>query len=159
MKIKRILKQAIVDQYRTISFTTINFYSYVHPVLLLLSFPSSRVISLTSYFMILLVLIFIVNQNFKLLNQHSILLLFSFVVCSCHFAFCIFFLLFVLLLSYSIIIILLFTYCYLLTYLFIYSYLLYHLFIYFVVLTCTYKVSPFKSSPHVRFTTSLMLIA
>ena len=152
MKIKRILKQAIVDQYRTISFTTINFYSYVHPVLLLLSFPSSRVISL-------LVLIFIVNQNFKLLNQHSILLLFSFVVCSCHFAFCIFFLLFVLLLSYSIIIILLFTYCYLLTYLFIYSYLLYHLFIYFVVLTCTYKVSPFKSSPHIRFTTSLMLIA
>ena len=151
MKIKRILKQAIVDQYRTISFTTINFYSYVHPVLLLLSFPSSRVISLTSYFMILLVLIFIVNQN-------SILLLFSFVVCSCHFAFCIFFL-FVLLLSYSIIIILLFTYCYLLTYLFIYSYLLYHLFIYFVVLTCTYKVSPFKSSPHIRFTTSLMLIA
>ena len=157
MKIKRILKQAIVDQYRTISFTTINFYSYVHPVLLLLSFPSSRVISLTSYFMILLVLIFIVNQNFKLLNQHSILL-FSFVVCSCHFAFCIFFL-FVLLLSYSIIIILLFTYCYLLTYLFIYSYLLYHLFLYFVVLTCTYKVSPFKSSPHLRFTTSLMLIA
>ena len=122
-------------------------------------FLSSRVIQLTPYFMILLVLIFIVNQNFKLLNQHSILLLFSFVVCSCHFAFCIFFLLFVLLLSYSIIVILLFTYCYLLTYLFIYSYLLYHLFIYFVVLTCTYKVSPFKSSPHIRFTTSLMLIA
>ena len=37
MKIKRILKQAIFDQYWTFLFTTINFYIYVHPVLFLLS--------------------------------------------------------------------------------------------------------------------------
>ena len=43
-------------------------------------FLSSRVIKLTPYFLILLVLIFIVNRNFKMLNRHSILLLFSFVL-------------------------------------------------------------------------------
>ena len=75
MKIKRILKQAIFDQYWTFLFTTINFYMCT---LYYFYFLSSRVIQLTPYFMILLVLIFIVNQNFKLLNWHSILLLFSF---------------------------------------------------------------------------------
>ena len=48
---------------------------YVHPVHFY--FLSSRVTQMTPYFMILLVLI--VNQNFKSWNRHSILLLFSFV--------------------------------------------------------------------------------
>ena len=74
IKIKRILKQAIFDQYWTFLFTTINFYMCT---LYYFYFLFSRVIQLAPYFMILLVLIFIVNQNFKLLNRHSILLLFS----------------------------------------------------------------------------------
>ena len=114
MKIKRILKQA--------------YYFY---------FLSLRVIQLTPCFMILLVLIFIENQNFKLLNRHSILLPISFVLLPFCFLCFFFLLLFALLMSYN-------YYCYLLItviiysliYLFIYSYLLYHLFIYFVVLTC-----------------------
>ena len=77
MKIKRILKQAIFDQYWTFLFTTINFYMCT---LYYFYFLSSRVIQLTPYFMILLVLILIVNQNFKLFNRHSIILLFSFVL-------------------------------------------------------------------------------
>ena len=54
----------------------------VFPVLFLLSI--FKVIQLTPYFMILSVLIFNVNQNLKLLNWHSIVLLFSFV----HLPFC-----------------------------------------------------------------------
>ena len=101
-------------------------------------FLSSRVIQLTPYFMILLVLILMVNRNFKLLNRHSILLLFSFVLLPfCFLYYFLILLLFALLLPCN-------HYCYLLItiiiysliYLFIYSYLLYHLFIYFVVLTC-----------------------
>ena len=97
-KIKRILKQAIFNQYWTFLFMNINFcmctlhYFY---------FLSSRVIQLTPYFMILLVLIFIVNQNFKLLNRHSILLLFSFLLLPFCFLYIFFLLLFVLLLSYN----------------------------------------------------------
>ena len=97
-KIKRILKQAIFNQYWTLLFMNINFcmctlhYFY---------FLSSRVIQLIPYFMILLVLIFIVNQNFKLLNRHSILLLFSFLLLPFCFLYIYFFLLFVLLLSYN----------------------------------------------------------
>ena len=100
-------------------------------------FPSSRVIQLTPYFMILLVLIFIVNRNFKLLNRRSILLLFSFMLLPFYFLYFFVLLLFALLLSYI-------YHCYLLVtviiysliYLFIYSRLLYYLFVYFVVLTC-----------------------
>ena len=123
----------------TTLFTTINFYMCT---LYYSYFLSSRVIQLTPYFMILLVLIFIVNQNFKLLNRHSILLLSSFVFLP--FAFCIFqmLLLFALLLYYSYCYYLLITIIiYSLVYLFIYSYLLYFLFIWFVVLNCTrYKL-------------------
>ena len=133
MKIRRILKQAIFDQYWTLLFTTINFYMCT---LYYFYFLSSRVIQLAPYFMILLVLIFIVNQNFKLLNRHSILLLFSFVLLP--FCFLYFFsFLFVLLLSYNYYSYLLITVIiYSFIYLFIYSYLLYHLYIYFVALTC-----------------------
>ena len=100
-------------------------------------FLSSRVIQLTPYFVILLVLIFIVNQNFKLLNQHSILLLFSFPLLPFCFLCVFILLLFVLLLScnyhcYSLINII----NYSLIYLFIYSYLFHYLIIYFVITTC-----------------------
>ena len=111
MKIKRILKQAIFDQYWTFLFTTINFYMCT---LYYFYFLSSRVIWLTPCFMIFLVLIFIVNQNFKLLNRHSILLLFSFVLlqfCFLHFFSLV---LFALLLSYN-------SYCCLLITVIIYS--------------------------------------
>ena len=83
MKIKRILKQAVFDQFST-------FYS-----------PSSTSICAPCIiFTFYLLGIFIVNQNFKLLNRHSILLL-SFVLLP--FAFCIFLmlLLFALLRSYN----------------------------------------------------------
>ena len=76
MKIKKILKQAIFDQYWMFSVTTISFYMCA---LYYFYFLSSRVIQLTQYFRILLVLIFIMNQNLKLLNRHSILW-FSFVL-------------------------------------------------------------------------------
>ena len=132
MKIKRILKQAIFDQYWTFLFTTINFYMCT---LYYFYFLSSRVIQLTPYFMILLVLIFIVNQNFKLLNRHSILLLFSFVLLP--FCFLYFFSYYCLRYCCPIIIIVIYLLLLLFTRLFIYSYLLHHLFIYFVVLTCT----------------------
>ena len=133
MKIRRILKQAIFDQYWTLLFTTINFYMCT---LYYFYFLSSRVIQLTPYFMILLVLIFIVNQNFKLESTQYFT---PFFLCALAILLSVFFflLLFALLLSHN-------YYCYLLItviiysliYLFIYSYLLYHLFIYFVVLTC-----------------------
>ena len=71
-------------------FTTINFYMCI---LYYFYFLSSRVIQMTLYFMILLVLMFIVNQNFKFLNRCIILLLLSFVLLS--FAFCIFYVLIV----------------------------------------------------------------
>ena len=71
-------------------FTTINFYMCI---LHYFYFLSSRVIQMTLYFMILLVLMFIVNQNFKFLNRCIILLLLSFVLLS--FAFCIFYVLIV----------------------------------------------------------------
>ena len=132
MKIRRILKQAIFDQYWTLLFTTINFYMCT---LYYFYFLSSRVIQLTPYFMILLVLIFIVNQNFKLLNRHSILLLFSFVLLP--FCFLYFFSYYCLRYCCPIIIIVIYLLLLLFTRLFIYSYLLHHLFIYFVVLTCT----------------------
>ena len=133
MKIKRILKQAIFDQYWTFLFTTINFYMCT---LYYFYFLSSRVIQLAPHFMILLVLIFIVNQNLKLLNRHSILLLFSFVLLPFCFQY-FFFLLFALLLSYNyysclIIAVIIYLFIY---FVFIFSYLLY-LCIYFVVLTC-----------------------
>ena len=95
-------------------------------------FLSSWVIQLAPYFMILLVLIFIVNQNFKLLNRHSILLLFSFVLLP--FCFLYFFSYYCLHYCCPIIIIVIIIYSFI--YLFIDSYLLYQLYIYFVVLTC-----------------------
>ena len=110
-------------------FTTINFYMCT---LYYFYFLSSRVIQLTPYFMILLVLIFIVNQNFKLLNRHSILLLFSFVLLP--FCFLYFFSYYCLHYCCPIIIIVIIIYSFI--YLFIDSYLLYQLYIYFVVLTC-----------------------
>ena len=122
-------------------------------------FLSSRVIQLTPYFMILLVLILMINRNFKLLNRHSILLLFSLVLlpfCFLYYFFILF--LFALLLSCS-------YHCYLFItiiiysfiYLFIYSYLLYHLFIYFVVLTC--KSTIFEVlSPHKIYYSLYMFI-
>ena len=120
MKIKRILKQAIFDQYWTFLFTTINFYMCT---LYYFYFLSSRVTQLTPYFMILIVLIFIVNQN--LLNQHSILLLFSFVL----FPFCFLYfllLLFALLLSYN-------YYCYLLITVIIYSLIYLFIYLYYII--------------------------
>ena len=107
--------------------------------------------------MILLVLILILNWNFKLLIRHSILLLFSFVLlpfCFLYF-FCIL-LLFALLLSYNyhcylLITIIIYWPVYLFIYLFIYSYLLYHT-IYLFCGIDLYKVKSFKSSPHIAFT-------
>ena len=116
-KIKRILKQAIFNQYWTFLFMNINFcmctlhYFY---------FLSSRVIQLTPYFMILLVLIFIVNQNFKLLNRHSILLLFSFLLLP--FCFLYFFSYYCLCYCCPIIVVITY-YCYLFTYLLIYVFI------------------------------------
>ena len=128
MKIKRILKQTILDPYWTILFTTINFYMCT---LHYFYFLSSRVIQLTPYFMILLVLIFIVNQNFKLLNRHSILLLFSFVLLP--FCFLYFFSYYCLRYCCPIIIIviylLLLLFTHLFTYLFIHIYYIIYLFI------------------------------
>ena len=129
MKIKRILKQAIFDQYWPFLFTTINFFMCT---LYYFYFLSSRVIQLAPYFMILLVLIFIVNQNFKLESTQYFT---PFFLCALAILLSVFFFsLFALLLSYN--------YCclitviiYLFIYLFIYSYLFY-LCIYFVVLTC-----------------------
>ena len=117
-------------------------------------FLSSRVIQLTPYFVILLVLIFIVNQNFKLLNQHSILLLFSFALLPFCFLCVFILLLFVLLLSYnyhcySLINIINYSLIYLFIYLFIFISLSNYLF-------CDhdlYKAQLFKSSPHIKFTT------
>ena len=107
-------------------------------------FLSSKVIQLTPYFMILLVLIFIVNRNFKLLNWHSILLL-LFVLLP--FAFCNFLLLLLLLLLFT------YYYYYLLTYLLIYLLIFIILSIYLFCGLDLYKVQPFKSSTHIRFTT------
>ena len=86
-------------------------------------------LQLTPYFMILLVLIFIVNRNFKLLNRHSILLIFFFVLLPFCFLYS-FYIIIVCVIAIIVIYLLLFTY------LFIYSYLLHHLFVCFVVLTC-----------------------
>ena len=94
-------------------------------------FLSLRVIQLAPYFMILLVLIFIVNQNFKLESTQYFT---PFFLCALAILLSVFFflLLFALLLSYN-------YYCYLLItgviiysliYLFIYSYLSYRLAIY-----------------------------
>ena len=93
-----------------------------------LYFLSSRVIQMTPYFMFLLVLIFIVNRNFKLF-RFSILLLLSFVLLP--FAVRIFFYHY-----YYYYYLLITIIIYSLIYLFICSYLLYGLSIYFVVLTC-----------------------
>ena len=133
MKIKRILKQAIFDQYWTF-FTTINFYMCT---LCYFYFLSSRVIQFTPRFVILLVLIFIVNQNFKLLNRHSSLLLFSFVLLP--FCFLYFFPYYCLRYCRPITIIVIYLLLLLFIHLFIYSYLLYHLFIFFCGLDL-YKV-------------------
>ena len=114
-------------------------------------FLSSRVIQLTPYFMILLVLIFIVNQNFKLLNRHSILLLFSFVLLP--FCFLYFFSYYCLRYCCPIIIIVIYLLLLLFTHLF--TYLFIHIY-YIIYLFCgldLYKVRPFTSSPHIRFTT------
>ena len=110
------------------SFTTISFYMCA---LYYFYFLSSRVIQLTQYFRILLVLIFIVNQNLKLLNRHSILIFF----CALAILLSVFF-------SLLLVVLLLFYNYYLFITVIIYSliYLLihiyYHLFIYFVVLIC-----------------------
>ena len=120
LKISFILAVYVSDKFRYTHTVPSNFY-----------FPSSKVIQLTPYFMILLVLIFIVNRNFKLLNWHSILLL-----CALTILLSVFFLYYYCL-RYC-------CYCYLLItiivysliYLFIYWYLLHHLFVCFVVLTC-----------------------
>ena len=120
--------------FENIFYTRVNVsdkFWYPHTVPSNFYFLSSRVIQLTSYFMILLVLIFIVNRNFKLLNRHSILLL-----CALTILLSVFFLYYYCL-RYC-------CYCYLLItiivysliYLFIYWYLLHHLFVCFVVLTC-----------------------
>ena len=116
MKIRRILKQAIFDQYWTLLFTTINFYMCT---LYYFYFLSSRVIQLTPYFMILLVLIFIVNQNFKLLNQHNILLFFFVFLPFC---FLYFFSYYCLCYCCPIIVVITY-YCYLFTYLLIYVFI------------------------------------
>ena len=134
-------------------FTTINFYMCT---LYYFYFLSSRVIQLTPYFMILLVLIFIVNQNFKLLNRHSILLLFSFVLLP--FCFLYFFSYYCLRYCCPIIIIVI----YLLLLLFTRSFT-YYLFIFIIssiYLFCgltLYKEQLFKSSPHIGFTTVYIL--
>ena len=131
MKIKRILKQVTFWSILNILFTTINFYMCT---LYYFCFFSPRVVQLTSYFIILLVLILIVNWNFKLLNWHNILL--------CYYRLCCFyllsavvsffmFLLFVLLLSFD-------YYCccyYLFITIFIYSFIsLFTYFSYFIYL-------------------------
>ena len=116
MKIRRILKQAIFDQYWTLLFTTINFYMCT---LYYFYFLSSRVIQLTPYFMILLVLIFIVNQNFKLLNQRNILLFFFVFLPFC---FLYFFSYYCLCYCCPIIVVITY-YCYLFTYLLIYVFI------------------------------------
>ena len=92
---------------------------------------SSSVIQLTPHFMILLVLIFIVNQNLKLLNRYSILLLFSIVLLP--FCFLYFFSYYCLRYCCPIIIIviylLLLLFTHLFTYLFIHIYYIIYLFI------------------------------
>ena len=111
-------------------------------------FLSSRVIQLTPYFMILLVLIFIVNRNFKLLNWHSILLLFFFVLLPLCFLYS-FYIIIVCVIAVIVIYLLLLLFTHLFTYLFIHIY-------YIIYLFCgldLYKVRPFTSSPHIRFTT------
>ena len=130
MKIRRILKQAIFDQYWTLLFTTINFYMCT---LYYFYFLSSRVIQLAPYFMILLVLIFIVNQNFKLLNQHNILLFFFVFLPFC---FLYFFSYYCLCYCCPIIIIVIYLLLLLFTHLFTYLFIFILSSIYFVVLTC-----------------------
>ena len=122
MEINRTLKQAIFDQFWMFLFTTINFYRCT---LYYFYFLSSRVIQLTPYFMILLVLIFTVNQNFKLLNWHSILLLFSFALLPFCFLYFFILLLFVLLsYNYS---------CYLLITVIIYSLIYLFIYLYYII--------------------------
>ena len=72
--------------------------------------------------MILLVFIFVVNRNFKLLNQDSILLFLTFVLLP--FAFCIFYVIIVCFIAVLLLLLFTYYYYYLFTYLFIYSYLL-----------------------------------
>ena len=86
MEIKRILKQAIFDQYwmfhsppSTSTCALCTIYTLYLPGL----------IQLITYFMILLLFIFIVNWNFKLLSWHIILFLLSFVLLP--FPFCIYY--------------------------------------------------------------------
>ena len=60
-------------------------HCHQHPICapcIILTFPSSRNVQLTPQFMILLVLIFIVNWNFNLLNWHNILCYYH--LCCCH---------------------------------------------------------------------------
>ena len=131
MKISFILAVNVSDKFWYPHTVPSNFY-----------FLSSRVIQLTAYFMILLVLIFIVNRNFKLLNRHSILLL-----CALTILLSVFFLYYYCL-RYC-------CYCYLL----IIIYLFIYLFIFITSSICLfcgldlYEVQPFKSSPHIRFAT------
>ena len=110
--------------------------------------PNGFRIYYACYFMILLVLIFIVNQNFRLLNWRGTLLL-SFGLLP--FAFCNFFmlLLFVLLLSINYLLITIVIYS--LIYLFIHNYYITYLFCHLDL----YKVQPIKVYfPHnIRFTT------
>ena len=91
-------------------------------------FLSSRVIQLTPYFMILLVLIFIVNRNFKLLNRHSILLLFFFVLLPFCFLYS-FYIIIVWVIAVIAIYLLLLLFTHLFTYLFIHIYCIIYLFV------------------------------
>ena len=103
--------------------------------------------------MILLVLVFIVNRNFKLLNRHGILLLLSFVLLP--FSFFLFFHVIIVCVPAVLQLLLLFTYYYyyLLTYLLIYLFIFIILSIFLICGLDLYKVQPFKPSPHIIFTT------
>ena len=87
MKIKTILKQAIFDQYWT--FYSPPSISICAPCIIFTFYLQGLFDWHHTLWFYLCWLIFIVNRNFKLLNQHSILLLLSFVLLP--FAFCSFF--------------------------------------------------------------------
>ena len=108
--------------------------------------------------MILLVLVFIVNRNFKLLNRHGILLLLSFVLLP--FSFFLFFHVIIVCVPAVLQLLLLFTcyYYYLLTYLLIYLFIFIILSIFLICGLDLYKVQPFKPSPHITFTTDTFKI-
>ena len=104
--------------------------------------------------MILLVLIFIVNRNFKLLNRHSILLLFFFVLLPFCFLYS-FYIIIVWVIAVIVIYLLLLLFTHLFTYLFIH---IYYIIFFLICGLDLYKVQPFKPSPHITFTTDTFKI-